>query len=157
MKYKGFTVVELLIVIVVIGILASITIVSYSNMRNDAMDTKIKTTVKTVGDAITLYESKSNVRPSGEGYFTVPSGVDALTPTHLKTGYRDGITGNKVGDPAEVFRWYNCGDSFVVYASLNNPSADDISNFKKIKTVCSHSDAQAPESGAQVYNYAQMF
>ena len=88
MKHKGFTVVELLVVIVVIIILATITIVSYTYIRDDAMDTKIRAAVKTSGDAVQLHETRNNGRITGTGYFNVSSGVDTLVPTYLKTGYR---------------------------------------------------------------------
>lgn len=42
MKQKGFTIVELLIVIVVIGILAAITIVAYNGIQNRANDNTIQ-------------------------------------------------------------------------------------------------------------------
>jgi general secretion pathway protein G len=42
MKQKGFTIVELLIVIVVIGILAAITIVAYSGIQNRGHDAAVK-------------------------------------------------------------------------------------------------------------------
>ncbi len=42
----GFTIVELLIVIVIIGILAAITIVAYNGIQNRANDTVIKTDLK---------------------------------------------------------------------------------------------------------------
>ena len=63
MKQRGFTIVELVVVIVVIGILAAITIVSYRGVQQDGMDTKIRSIVKTAGDAISLKESKGGSRP----------------------------------------------------------------------------------------------
>lgn len=42
---SGFTIVELIVVIVVIAILASITLVAYNNVQKRALDTKIRTTV----------------------------------------------------------------------------------------------------------------
>ena len=38
----GFTIVELLIVIVVVGVLAAISIVAYSGVSNNANDTAVK-------------------------------------------------------------------------------------------------------------------
>ena len=162
MKHKGFTVVELVIVIVVIAILASIVIVSYSFMTTDAMDTKRRSAVRTAGDALTLYESKNGSRVSGTGTFNVANGMDTLTPTYLKTGYRDGITSKNATNANNVFRWYPCNDGnggFVIYASLNNPTAEDIANFNNIRasTACNTSVVDAPISGNPQYNYAQTF
>lgn len=160
MKHKGFTVVELIVVIVVIAILAGITIVAYSFVRDDAMDTRIKSTVKSVGDAIALYEQK-NARPSVEGYLSAPNGVDALlTPKFLNNGYRDGIVSRNAPTANSVFRWRSCedgGGGFIVYASLNNPSDGDIANFDSLRTSCGHEESQVPATGSVKYNYAQAF
>jgi len=156
MKHKGFTIVELLVVIAVIGILASIAIVGYVWMRGDAMDSKIKSAVKTVGDAIQLYESQENKLPSGTGRFNVPNGVDSLVPKYLKYGYRNGITSKTVTDVSEIFFWDKCNDGgrgFVVYAILNNPSTDDQGNFIRVRSVCGHN----PSVISNKYNYAQIF
>ena len=51
----GFTIVELLIVIVVIGILAAITIVAYNGVQNRANNTKIDTLAKEVVDKAEVY------------------------------------------------------------------------------------------------------
>ena len=160
MKHKGFTMVELIVVIAVIAILASIAIVSYSFVIGDSMDAKIKSTVKTAGDALTLYESKNGSRVAATGNFNRANGMDTLVPTYLKTGYRDGITSKNTTHTNHVFRWYNCSDgsgSIVVYASLNSPTADDIATFEKIRTSCGHTDTQAPDTGNPSYNYAQTF
>lgn len=159
MKHKGFTIVELVIVLVVIAILSTIGIVSYSYMRDDGMDTKIRSIVKTVGDAIQLYESQQNTQPSGQGYFTNTNGIDALVPQFLQSGYRDGIKKTKHADYAhQVFRWYKCpSGGFAIYASLNNPTDEDKQQLQSIKSKCNHDDVRVPVTGKPAYNYAQAF
>ncbi|OYX41896.1 hypothetical protein B7Y94_04400 [Candidatus Saccharibacteria bacterium 32-49-12] len=159
MKHKGFTVVELLVVIVVVVLLATITIVAYSFMREDAMDAKIRATTKTAGDALALYESQNGAKLAVGGYFSNSGGTDSLVPMYLPQGYRDGITSKNTTHTNHVFRWYTCNDgsrSIVVYASLNNPSADDLATFENIRTSCAHTTV-APNTGTPRYNYAQIF
>lgn len=52
---KGFTIVELLIVIVVIGILAAITIVAYNGIQQRARDSQRKTDIVALTKALELY------------------------------------------------------------------------------------------------------
>ena len=163
MKHKGFTIVELIVVIVAIAILASIAIVSYSFVIGDSMDAKIKSTVKDAGDALTLYENKNGSRVTGQGQFDADNGMDTLVAaSNLKTGYRDGITSSNSSDANKIFKWYDCANSsggFVIYASLNNPTDEDTTSFSKIKSACGQTNSQVP-SGSGVnpaYNYAQIF
>lgn len=51
-KQSGFTIVELLIVIVIIGILAAITVVAYNGVQTRAQETKIKTDIATLVKAV---------------------------------------------------------------------------------------------------------
>ncbi len=159
-KQKGFTVVELIVIVIVIAILVSITAVSYMFARDDAMDAKIKSTVKTAGDALSLYESDNKSRVSAQGNYFNANGMDTLVPKYLKPDYRDGITSKNATDWRGIMRWYNCLDGnggFVVYAALNNPTESDISSFNKIRSGCAHNDTQAPTSGSFKFNYAQLF
>ena len=54
-QYRGFTIVELLIVIVVIGILAAITIVAYNGMQWRAKNSSIEQSVLTYKKALDAY------------------------------------------------------------------------------------------------------
>jgi prepilin-type N-terminal cleavage/methylation domain-containing protein len=63
-KQQGFTIVELLVVIVVIGILAAITIVSYTGVTAQANTTASKTAAKNVIDAANMYYAEKGVYPS---------------------------------------------------------------------------------------------
>lgn len=55
-KQKGFTIVELLIVIVVIGILAAITIVAYNGMQQRSRDTTRAQDIASIKKALLLYQ-----------------------------------------------------------------------------------------------------
>lgn len=52
MKASGFTIVELLIVIVVIGILAAITIVAFNGVQNRANDSAVQADIANIGKKI---------------------------------------------------------------------------------------------------------
>ena len=52
-KQFGFTIVELLIVIVIIGILAAITVVAYNGIQNRANNTKTQQAVAAYAKAMT--------------------------------------------------------------------------------------------------------
>jgi prepilin-type N-terminal cleavage/methylation domain-containing protein len=60
---SGFTIVELLIVIVVIAILAAISIVAFTGIQDQAQNTKILSTVDSYTKALELYYAKNNHYP----------------------------------------------------------------------------------------------
>jgi prepilin-type N-terminal cleavage/methylation domain-containing protein len=62
---RGFTIVELLIVIVVIGILASITLVAYTNIQKQARDTRVRDAADKVADAMQIFVAKNGHVPRG--------------------------------------------------------------------------------------------
>lgn len=110
---KGFTIVELLIVIVVIAILAAITIVAYNGIQNRAKTTSAES-------------AASNAAKKAEAYNTIvgsyPTTPGALTGAASTTEYRlDGVAfGTAVPTTApsnaNTAYFYRCG----VRASGNN-------------------------------------
>jgi prepilin-type N-terminal cleavage/methylation domain-containing protein len=64
-KQTGFTIVELLIVIVVIGILAAITIVAYNGIQNRANDTAVQADLRNVGAKILEFKTINDALPAG--------------------------------------------------------------------------------------------
>jgi type IV pilus assembly protein PilA len=57
---SGFTLVELLVVMLILGILAAIAIPSFFNQRDKARDAEAKTTAKTAQTAIETYATENN-------------------------------------------------------------------------------------------------
>lgn len=93
---KGFTIVELLIVIVVIGILAAITIVAFNGVQERAKNSNTTAVVRQYDQALRLYLTEKGSYPGtgcyGEGYldsscWTGPNGVYAVNAT-LNTAIR---------------------------------------------------------------------
>lgn len=64
-KQSGFTIVELLIVIVVIGILAAITIVAYNGVQNRANDAAVSSDLASVSKKITTFSIEKDRFPKG--------------------------------------------------------------------------------------------
>jgi prepilin-type N-terminal cleavage/methylation domain-containing protein len=55
---SGFTIVELIIVVVVIGILAAITIVSYNGIQQRARDLNLKSEMNTLQEHVEIYRTR---------------------------------------------------------------------------------------------------
>jgi len=65
-KANGFTIVELLVIIIVIAILAAITIASYTGVQHRAYDTTIQTDLKGVAEGLKTYKSQVGTYPTTE-------------------------------------------------------------------------------------------
>jgi prepilin-type N-terminal cleavage/methylation domain-containing protein len=61
---KGFTIVELLIVIVIIGILATLVIVTFTGIQQKARDSQRKTDIGAVNSHVTAYYAETGTYPT---------------------------------------------------------------------------------------------
>lgn len=84
-KQQGFTIVELLIVIVVIGILAALVITTFTGIQRRARDTERQTDIKAVHSQLEAYYAQNGFYPAlAEVNTTTLAGLDAeaLEPPH---------------------------------------------------------------------------
>lgn len=65
---EGFTIVELLIVVVVIAILAAITIVSYNGITNQAHNVSVQADLKQIAQQVELYHATHGTLPRGAAF-----------------------------------------------------------------------------------------
>ena len=111
-KQLGFTIVELLIVIVVIGILAAITIVSFNGVQEKAKTTQAQTDIRNLTQAITAarlntgktLRAITNSPDSRGTKVAADAALDAITDA---SGIN--ISGLKKGDPWG--NWYRIDEN----------------------------------------------
>ena len=87
-KSKGFTLVELMIVITVIAILSTIAVVSFTRVQKQSRDTKRKGDLRSIATAMQAYFSEANSYPTALS--------TALVPTYIPTFPKD-PTGDTLG------------------------------------------------------------
>jgi len=84
---QGFTIVELLIVVVVIAILAAISIVAYSGIQNRANDSAVKNDLSNLAKKIKMYEATNGELPKGGSATGNSASFPAITFSVAKSSY----------------------------------------------------------------------
>lgn len=74
-KQHGFTIVELLIVIVIIGILAAITIVAYNGIQNRASDTAVQSDLRQFASKVAEFHAIEGRYPAGPNSTAAIEGI----------------------------------------------------------------------------------
>ena len=64
---RGFTLIEILIVVIILGILAAIVIPQFSSASNDARKSALESTVQTLRSQVALYRLQHNDKLPGAG------------------------------------------------------------------------------------------
>jgi|TARA_B100001245_G_scaffold236596_1_gene228644 prepilin-type N-terminal cleavage/methylation domain-containing protein len=100
-RERGFTIVELLIVVVVIGILAAITIVAYNGVTSAARDAQIATDLRNIKQAVTRLEVDT-----GGTVFNCPGGGTTFGPeSAIDTAVTGLVSAPTVGAVRETCEW----------------------------------------------------
>jgi len=79
---RGFTLVEILIVVIILGILAAIVIPQFTNASNDARNSSVASTLQTLRGQIELFKIQhADVPPAATAIATVMTGKTNPTDT----------------------------------------------------------------------------
>ena len=123
-RRQGFTLLEILIVVAIIGILSGIILVSLGGARGRARDSKRKTEIAQIGRFLTL---SSYLPDGGEGeYDLIPLAEEILNkyPQHQK--YLSNVPQDpKTGSETEskyIYTVNSEGTKCAIYANLENPN-----------------------------------
>jgi prepilin-type N-terminal cleavage/methylation domain-containing protein len=145
-KQKGFTIVELLIVVVVIGILAAITVVAYNGVQQRTKNTKRMADLSSVARALEAQYAANGKYPDGGGgclsspwwncwgYQSSNSLLESsyMTSMPQDPGFVDnGACGNPNGYLTRAY-WYSPTtdrQGYVLGTYMENPSATDSHNI----------------------------
>ncbi|MFZ2835796.1 MAG: prepilin-type N-terminal cleavage/methylation domain-containing protein [Candidatus Saccharimonadales bacterium] len=141
---NGFTIVELLIVIVIIGILAAITIVAYNGIQNRARDAQRKSDLSQIAKALQMYKLDNGSYPSissgcasgssgnGNGYFNSVYG--GTTKSIGRCLVDDGKLTAELKDPSgslscsgttcHTYMFYVCAAGAFIMANLDSVPHD---------------------------------
>ena len=90
---KAFTLVEILIVVIILGILASIVLAQFTNVRGNASDTALKDNLRWMRSAILLYQAEHGMFPtlaSFEGQMTSYTDLQGNTTSSKDTTHKFG-------------------------------------------------------------------
>lgn len=146
LRQKGFTIVELLVVIIVIGIIAGIIVVSYSAVTQSARKQAVKTDAQAIASQINKYKSDKGSYPSDLSEIQIPSGVTSTFQyAYNETAGSYCVTASVKGASAFV-------KSGSVVASEGGCPGHGINGEVAITNLASNPSGEVGSTGVSGYN-----
>lgn len=153
-KNIGFTIVELLIVIVVIAILAAISIVAYTGIQNRAHDTSVQTDMRQLGSAITQFIVINDRHPT----FAELEGLGArYTKSAYLSDHNSAIYCRNVINGVPIFSVAGLSSSGTgYYYSSQAGSVKEVSTWNNGNAVLCPT-VEIPTSGSYSHNWVHSY
>ena len=134
---KGFTLIELMVVISIIAILSGIGFATYSGLNKKTRDSRRKVDLEVIRQALELYRSDVGIYPGSNGWCTQ---VSNTTYPEVKNALQAGYVERVPQDPryADTYQDYfymniSSGQKYALYAELEGSDAtDDITGCARI-------------------------
>ncbi len=129
-KRKGFTLIEIMVVVVILGLLAALVVPRIGPQVEEARRTATKTQINSIGDNLELYRMHNGFYPSTQ------QGLEALvtapTTSPVPKKYQDGGYMKKVPEDGwgNPYIYRNNGGHFVIISTGpdGEESDDDITS-----------------------------
>lgn len=141
-KQTGFTIVELLIVIVIIGILAAITVVAYNGIQERANYSAYKSDINSINKAILLYQADNGAYPGNNAAsgtcWTNGSTVDFISGLVPKYLAKTPVTPNASAGNYYAYCFSTGGIDYKLIRLVSSPAtlpATEATNNPSIDTV----------------------
>ncbi len=124
---NAFTIVELLIVIVVIAILASISVVAYNGIQNRANLAKVNSELLTINKAIQMYYAENGVYPDNSNTWRGYRGYGAYAQNFvpgLAPNYISSVPGPSPLSASSDYLYRSNGVDYKLIAHSSNSVTD---------------------------------
>jgi general secretion pathway protein G len=129
---KGFTLIELLVVISIIGILASLTLVSYTGAQKQTRDTQRRSDLSQYRNGLETYAASNN----GTYPVAAAGAAVAMCGTYLSPKLISSCPADPNGTGNYVYKYWSDGTDFTLWGGLETADFWKVcSNGKSGKSV----------------------